>query len=287
MFFIQAPLPFPCCPYLYLASLVFAAGGVLFGTGSAETSASGYSGPQIVLTIGAVVSLLAALGTQIDSYRKRTMQFRIMEAELTGVKQTQQVHGQQIGSNRHLVKQTQKKQEEIEKSLKGLEELRNVGLLQPDSPPSHSILIVDDDPTWVNQLGRFFVRNLGSFNLLQALDLPTALKEVEKCPSWIFLDIKMGDRSGLEIIPPAKSCNPQARVIVITGWNDPDELQGAVALGAEIWRKPISPEDLHRIVAALRKDFGTPAPSSDAIPVSMSHSMEGMSPVPKPPNPKP
>jgi two-component system, response regulator RegA len=264
---VLCPMPVPYCPYLYLAAILLSGINYFFGNTMAATSGS--NSPALVLTITAAISLIAAIGTQIDAYRKRTMQFRMMESELGKVKEVQEVHRKAIGVNRQ-------NQEKIQRSLKGLEELRNVGLLQSASAPSGSILIVDDDPTWVNQLGRFFVKNLGSFNLLQALDLPSALKEVERAPSWIFLDIKLGDRSGLEIVAPAKSYNPQARIVVVTGWNDPDELQGAVTLGVEIWRKPISPDDLHRIVVELQRDFGSPAPSSDAIPVAMSPSMTGV-----------
>lgn len=285
-------LSVPFCPLLYLASVLLGSMGVIFSQVSPvnQSSPSPYqTTPVIVLTIAAIVSLVAAIGKQIDDYRKRTIQNKIVLAKFEKVEKIQGLQTKAIHQNRRVVQatknevrqtkdevqQARQKQEEIEKSVKGLELLRNIGMVlpPPETGSSQSILIVDDDPTWVTQLGRFFVKNLGAFNLLQALDVESALKQVEKAPDWIFLDVKVGDRSGLEIIAPAKSYNPKARIVIITGWNEPTQLEGAVLLGAEIWRKPLEAKELNRMLRMLWKDFGKAPPSSDQIPVFPDASM--------------
>jgi ActR/RegA family two-component response regulator len=180
---------------------------------------------------------------------------------------------QRIDMNEQGLKVVHKNQRELKASIKGLEDLRNNGLLVGPNPYVPSILIVDDDPSSIDILARFFVRNLGPFNLLKATDVDEAIKQVASSkPNWIFLDIKLGGRSGLEVIAPAKSYNPDCRIVVITGWNDPEEIIGANMMGVDIWRKPLCQKDLEKIVMRMMGDYGVRPPSSDVIPVASPES---------------
>ena len=106
------------------------------------------------------------------------------------------------------------------------------------------ILVVDDEVEVVNFLCVFLER-LG----LNAVKATCGKEALEVCsrekPEWVFLDIKMSDMDGLEVLKKMKEINPNIKAIMITGTKDETIQSEAQALGASDYLiKPIDLEDL-------------------------------------------
>jgi len=106
------------------------------------------------------------------------------------------------------------------------------------------ILVVDDEVEVVNFLCVFLER-LG----LDAEKATCGREALEvfsrKKPEWVFLDIKMPDMDGLEVLKKMKEIDPNIKAMMITGRNDEATQSEAQALGASDYLiKPIDLDDL-------------------------------------------
>lgn len=227
------------------------------------------------LLVTALVALIGAIGAQADQWRKRQMQIDAMKAQI----ETQLATGKRaITRNTRKIEKVEKRQDKLDSSIKDLELLRDIGGFVQGPDAKKSILIVDDDPLTLNRFSKFLARNLGPFNILLADSVEAAMRLLRCGPDYMFLDLKLGSDSGLQLVPHAKSYNPAVKIIAITGLNDPNELEGALALSVDIWRKPLSKTDVNRLLGILQEDFGAPPPSSDAIPTTAASGL--LPPVP-------
>ena len=106
------------------------------------------------------------------------------------------------------------------------------------------ILVVDDEIEVVNFLCVFLER-LG-LNAEKAICGREALEIFSrKKPEWVFLDIKMPDMDGLEILKKMKEIDPNIKAMMITGRNDESTQNEAQALGASDYlMKPIDLDNL-------------------------------------------
>ena len=109
-----------------------------------------------------------------------------------------------------------------------------------------TILIVDDEPEIVEFLSNFLKRF--NINSLKSLNGKEAIKTfMDHRPEWIFLDIKLPDIDGLEVLRELKKANPRVKVIMITGKEDKDSQKKAKKLGAlDYIIKPLDLEELHK-----------------------------------------
>lgn len=93
------------------------------------------------------------------------------------------------------------------------------------------VLLVDDEVEIVDFLERFLKRfdieSIKAISGEQALDLynPDVV-------GFVFLDIKMGGITGLEVLERLKQRNSQVKVFMITGQGDADSRDAAQKLGA-------------------------------------------------------
>lgn len=105
---------------------------------------------------------------------------------------------------------------------------------------SPTILIIDDDSSvialWTRNLvpHGFTVRSAGTMaeGLAQNSTMPM--------PDIIILDIQLPDSRGTETlnqIPILKHINPNARIIIATGWATPEIEFQAMQLGADLFRE--------------------------------------------------
>jgi len=112
------------------------------------------------------------------------------------------------------------------------------------------ILVVDDEVEVVNFLCVFLER-LG-LNAEKATCGKEALEIFSRNrPEWVFLDIKMPDMNGLEVLKKMKEIDPNIKVIMITGRNDESAQNEAQALGASDYL--IKPIDLDDLAAKITK----------------------------------
>lgn len=81
----------------------------------------------------------------------------------------------------------------------------------------HTILLVDDNPTFLQHAARFIERNPRLLVAGTAHCIADGLTAAERLrPDIILLDLSMPDRSGLEAISDFHAAVPNARIIVLT-----------------------------------------------------------------------
>jgi DNA-binding response OmpR family regulator len=111
-----------------------------------------------------------------------------------------------------------------------------------------SVLVVDDEPYIREVCGRALER--AGHTVALAEDGESALREIERSPlTAAVLDINLPDTDGLQLLREVKGRNPDAVVVLITGFATLETAMEAVRLGAyEYVRKPFGAADLVRIV---------------------------------------
>lgn len=132
-------------------------------------------------------------------------------------------------------------------------------------PDREQILIVDDDEDFATALARAMRRR--GFAVAVA-DCPReALAVVREQPfQHIVLDLRLGEESGLTLIPQLLDANPSLRVVVLTGYASVATAVEAIKLGAVHYlAKPTEPD---RIVAAFERDRGDPGVPPATQPMS-------------------
>lgn len=112
------------------------------------------------------------------------------------------------------------------------------------------ILVVDDEPSIRDLLHTVLTRR--GHEVLTASSARSALARFrEDRPGLTILDLKMPDRSGLEVLQDIRDMDRQAPVIVLTGLADEDTEAKARQLGAtDFLRKGFS---LHALGESLKR----------------------------------
>ena len=134
----------------------------------------------------------------------------------------------------------------------------------PEAQPPY-LLVVDDDRAF----NRVLARALGERGFLvfsahapdEALDLARRHE-----PEYVVLDLNLAGASGLKLIRPLLEVNPQARILVLTGYASIATAVEAVKLGATQYLA--KPAEVDAIVKALLGD-DVPAAAAPAEPMSV------------------
>src|SRR5712692_8729479 len=119
--------------------------------------------------------------------------------------------------------------------------------------PKARILVVDDEASIRELCSRILSR---AYTVAVAGDGPTALAMARaQVPDLVLTDIRMPGISGLEAARQIISEAPDVSVVVMTGFNDFDNLRETVKLGVNgFLMKPFTPDDLLKTVGeGLRK----------------------------------
>ena len=103
-----------------------------------------------------------------------------------------------------------------------------------------TVLIIDDDKLICDWIANV-VTQLGHSSFY-AHTLEEGLRKVQSEPfDIVFIDVRLPDGSGLDIIPKIKAARSFPEIIVITGLGDPDEAELAIQTGAwDYLEKPAS-----------------------------------------------
>jgi DNA-binding NtrC family response regulator len=114
------------------------------------------------------------------------------------------------------------------------------------------VLIVDDEPGWVELLARE-LRKQGH-SVVQAADGAQGLQAIsEGFDGVVLLDLRLPDTDGLELVPQAKRLNPDLRIIMMTAHGThADELE-AQRRGVHLFVS--KSEGMSRIVSAVHHAF--------------------------------
>ncbi len=117
------------------------------------------------------------------------------------------------------------------------------------------ILIIDDDPAVLYAIKRVLTQR--GF-IVYTLESPDRMEEyIDKC-HLLVVDIRLMNRSGIEVVMDLRSRGINIPVIFITAYTDFDNIVQASKLGAvDILKKPFDIEDLLRAInVALDRDKG-------------------------------
>ncbi len=111
-----------------------------------------------------------------------------------------------------------------------------------------NVLIVDDEAEAADLFGSF-LRRLG-LNVEKANCGQEALTVFSRCkPEWVFLDFKMSDMNGLELLRRMKELDAGIKAIMISGREDASIKDEAQALGVSDYvTKPIDLGKMHEII---------------------------------------
>lgn len=133
------------------------------------------------------------------------------------------------------------------------------------------ILIIDDDEHFTQVLSRSLERQ--QYQTAVANNCISALEQsLSFQPSWVILDLRLEQESGLSIVPSLKKHNPQCRIVVLTGYASIPTAVEAIKLGAHNYlHKPVSIQDL---LAAFADDTdSTTTEQTEEISVAESETM--------------
>lgn len=140
-------------------------------------------------------------------------------------------------------------------NMKGVNEamfasLRAAGWLGPsssedipiDSPPQPRLLVAEDSLSTIQALSRLFTG--AGFAVDSATSLPDALQalQVEPCPKWVTVDLKLDDgETGLELLEAVRKNCPNTKTAVITGAGpETERYKAAQEFGPDVFlRKPV------------------------------------------------
>ena len=128
------------------------------------------------------------------------------------------------------------------------------------------LLLVDDDVTFCTVLQRAFEGR--GFTVAVAHNGDDALKMSEQVrPTHAVVDLKLGDASGLHLIKPLLSLNPDMRIVVLTGYGSISTAVKAIKGGAANYlAKPV---DVNTILAAFQGEEQAPSEKPAPTPISL------------------
>jgi DNA-binding NarL/FixJ family response regulator len=115
------------------------------------------------------------------------------------------------------------------------------------------ILVVDDHQI-VRQGIRSLLSNYPEFEIVgEAADGPMALKQVQQlAPDVTLLDIRLPGESGLEVLRQIRQVRPEAKVLMLTSFDDDEYVWGALRAGAQGYvLKSVSDEMLVRAIYSV------------------------------------
>ncbi len=107
-----------------------------------------------------------------------------------------------------------------------------------------SILIVDDEPKLARSLALILQR--AEYVVTTAPDAAKALQLLKAgAYDLVYLDIRLPDQSGIQLLPQIKAIYPDMPVVILTAHATLETAIGAVRAGARDYLlKPINPEDI-------------------------------------------
>src|SRR5260370_31285791 len=111
-------------------------------------------------------------------------------------------------------------------------------------PADRSILIVEDDKSFLHRLSRAMEGR--GFAVTTAESVAEGLNQLHtSSPAFAVVDMRLGDGNGLDVILAIKRRRPDARAIVLTGYGNIATAVTAGKLGAvDYLSKPLDADDV-------------------------------------------
>jgi len=125
--------------------------------------------------------------------------------------------------------------------------------------PIH-ILVLDDDAIFIEVLARALRRRGYRVSMAQSGMEAIALAQ-QDAPQLAVVDLKIDQESGLDVLAPLLACNPQLRILILTGYSSIATAVAAIKAGA--WDYACKPLDADEILQKLHLEDSGIAPLSD------------------------
>ena len=117
----------------------------------------------------------------------------------------------------------------------------------------YTILIVDDEPDLVRMLADHF--SMLGYLTLTAGNYDEAVRQAERLPDLIVLDVSMPGKDGLEVCRAIRDFVPCPILFLTARVEDADKLRGFAAGGDDYVAKPFSIDELEaRVAAHIRRE---------------------------------
>jgi len=117
----------------------------------------------------------------------------------------------------------------------------------------NNLLLADDDVTYCDVLSRALFNR--DFNVAVAFDKDNAISKAASFkPDFAVVDLRIGDNSGLRLIPELLKINNNMLIVVMTGYASIATAVEAIKLGAIHYLT--KPTDADEIMAAIQQSKG-------------------------------
>ena len=135
------------------------------------------------------------------------------------------------------------------------------GLL--DLGDDHSLLLVDDDETFLRRLGKAMEKR--GFAVELALSVAQGKQiATQRPPAYAVVDLRLEDGNGLEVVEALRARRPDSRIVVLTGYGAIATAVAAVKIGAtDYLSKPADATDVTN--ALLSRGSNHPAPPDNPM----------------------
>jgi DNA-binding NarL/FixJ family response regulator len=136
-------------------------------------------------------------------------------------------------------------------------------------PKKKTVVIVEDDP----QIQAHLIEILKTADDIDCLGALSSAEEAERkipamYPDVIIMDINLPGKSGIDCIRPLKKCLPDVEVIMLTAYEEEDNIFRALKEGASGYL--LKSSDTNDILAAIRDVFAGESPFSGPIARKMA-----------------
>lgn len=118
--------------------------------------------------------------------------------------------------------------------------------------------IIDDDPFSIDATYILFPWDEVGITKIDKIDSPTGIVEriLTEKPHVVFIDIEMGETSGLDVIKECKEKGSNSSFVIISGHDNFNYAHTAVNLGVVYYLlKPIDTDDIQILAQKLKKDL--------------------------------
>jgi len=132
----------------------------------------------------------------------------------------------------------------VARMTKELEQTSAASLEFPDASVTKNILVIDDEVAVNNNIRKILLKK--GYQVDQAVTKDEALESIASHPyKLILLDLKIPGVKGLELLQTIRDKNPEAKVIMITGYASIETAVEATRMGAvDYLPKPFTPNEI-------------------------------------------
>ncbi|MCF8486881.1 MAG: ActR/PrrA/RegA family redox response regulator transcription factor [Rhodobacteraceae bacterium] len=132
-----------------------------------------------------------------------------------------------------------------------------------DIGPDRTLLLVDDDESFVKRLARAMERRGFIPETAESVAIGKAIAQ-SRPPAYAVVDLRLEDGNGLDVVEALRERRPDCRIVVLTGYGAIATAVAAVKIGAtDYLSKPADANDVTN--ALLQKGEAMPAPPENPM----------------------